>query len=393
LVPNTSRARLDSEAEAKFAHEKTNQSEREELMARILAAQAHDEEAIQSLLEQFRPLLRSRMHRLWPLVRMGLMSLEWADVEAQITMLFLLRLRAFRPADGVYFAHYIEQMLDYDGRTWIRTLQRGAAMPFSQLSPVEDDGEERDDPHEWLLEDFSPDHSPSRDLAMALRDALDALPDPQRKVVWGCCVLGRTEADVALEMGLSRSAVRNRLEVALKQMRAHFQSDDENMEGEAGSTQGKFTRTGRASHKTPIDGGVREEFWNLILMAKDEKRPDLVGVGAGRPVLLQGVFAFKGEGLSHPQLLSPKLRYTVPPNTALGVRYLRVGSVCDQMVVVSTVVNGLTHRLVPCAANGTINVPFAIVDPIVAGSEIEIHLACEGNGTAIIDVGCLQMPA
>jgi len=365
----------------------------EELVARVAAAQAHNEEAIQSMLEQFRPLLRSRMHRLWPLVRTGLMSLEWADVEAQITMLFLLRLQAFRPEDGVYFAHYIEQMLDYDGRTWVRALQRSAALPFSQLSPLDTDEEEMDDPQEWLSRGFSPDQSHQSDQAMALRDALDALPAPQQKVVWECCVLGRTEADVALELGLSRSTVRNRLEAAIGKMRTHFQSDDENTQGDEGRTQGKFTRTGRASHKMPIDGDVREEFWNLILMAKDEKRPDLVGVGAGRPVLLQGVFAFKGEGLQSPQLLSPKLRYTVPPNTALGVRYLRVGSVCDQMVVVSTVVNGLTHRLVPCAANGTINVPFAIVDPIVAGSEIEIHLACDGDGTAIIDVGCLQMPA
>lgn len=128
-------------------------------------------------------------------------------------------------------------------------------------------------------------------------------------------------------------------------------------------------------------------------MAKDEKRPDLVGVGAGRPVLLQGTFDFPATGLKEPQLLAKKLIYTVPIGHVLGVRYLRVGSVSEGMVAVSTVVNGLPHRIVPCAANDTMHVSFAIVDPIPAGSQIEIHIASQSPGTAILDVGCLQMPA
>jgi hypothetical protein len=76
-----------------------------------------------------------------------------------------------------------------------------------------------------------------------------------------------------------------------------------------------------------------------------------------------------------------------------GVRFLRAGVVCDSMVCVSTVVNGMPHRLVPVAANSASHVSFAIVEPLPAGSQVEIHIASDSPGTAIIDAGCLQMPA
>jgi hypothetical protein len=108
---------------------------------------------------------------------------------------------------------------------------------------------------------------------------------------------------------------------------------------------------------------------------------------------LQGTFDFEATGIKTPQLLSKKLTYTVPIGHVLGIRYLRVGAVSGGMVAVSTVVNGMPHRIVPCAANSAMHVAFAIVDPIPAGSQIEIHIASEQPGTAIIDAGCLQMPA
>lgn len=351
-----------------------------DLDTHIVAAQAGDELATEALLEQFRPLLRSRMHYLWGAARENFSTLEFADVEAQITFLFLSRLHTFRAEMGVYFPHYIERMLDLDGRAWLRQQRRGAAVPFSQLSSI-NSNDDNEDSSEWLLDGAGVEETPDIERNMALRAAMDSLPLPQREVVWRCCVLGRTEAAVAEELGLSRSAVRNRLEAAIAKMRAFF--------GEAEGT----TRTGRSSGKSrSLD--PREEFWEfLIYMAKDEKRPDLVGVGAGRPILLQGTYDFPATGLKEPQLLSKKLTYTVPIGNVLGIRYLRVGSVSGGMVAVSTVVNGMPHRIVPCAANAAMHVSFAIVDPIPAGSQIEIHIASEAAGTAIIDVGCLQMPA
>jgi hypothetical protein len=109
--------------------------------------------------------------------------------------------------------------------------------------------------------------------------------------------------------------------------------------------------------------------------------------------LLRGIYEFAGNGLKNLELLSPKLRYVVPPGRVLGIRYVRAGVSCDKMVCLATVVNGDTHRLVPVAANSAMHVPFAIVEPLVAGSEVEIHIGCDAPGTAIVDVGFLEMPA
>ena len=372
------------------------------LEARVLAAQNGDGAATEALLEQFAPLLRSRIHGLWIGVREELSTLEWADIESQMTLIFLQRLHAFDASKGVFFPHYIERMLEWDARTWLRAQRRGLATPFSQLNLGGEEGAELDD----LMPVAPTDEARDIESIVALRAALDDLPHPQRLVVWGCCVLGKTEVQMAQELGLSRSAVRNRLEAALIKMRAFF-----------GSTQ-EGTRTGRARPETLLrvaqgetQSGARNaatapatskkmanatpfhEFWNsLSLMAKDEKRPDLIGVGAGRPVLLQGTFDFPATGIKTPDLLSPKLTYTVPAGHVAGVRYVRVGVMCEKMAVISTVVNGMPHRLIPVAANGTAHAPFAIVEPIVAGSQIEIWVASDAPGVAVVDVGVLQMP-
>ncbi len=350
-----------------------------DLKATIFAAQNGEESCTEELLLQFRPLLRSRMHALYVATRATLSTLEWSDIEAQVTFLFLSRLHAFKPEMGVYFPHYIERMLDLDGRAWVRTLRRGEALPFSQMwAPTDDDDS---DPLDWIEDEFAPDEIENTERNLALRAALDALSPAHREVVWHCCVLGRTEEGIARELGLSRSAIRNRLNAALGKMRAFFGSEETG------------TRTGRA-RPDAYQATPYEEFWQFLTdMAKNEKRPDLVGVGSGRPVLLQGTFDFPATGIRNPQHLHSKLTYTVPIGNVAGIRYARIGVICDSMVVISTVVNGLPHRLIPVAANHHAHVSFAIVEPLVAGSQVEIHVASEKAGIAIIDVGVLQIPA
>ncbi|PQV63300.1 RNA polymerase sigma factor, sigma-70 family [Abditibacterium utsteinense] len=362
----------------------------------IRRAQNGDAAAVEFLLEQFRPLRRARTHALWTAACENLSSFEWADVEAEVVLLFLSRLQSFRFEEGVYFPHYIERMLYFDGLSWLRGQRRDAAVPFSQLAvsgSTRTGNESSEDIEEWL---FPGADNLARDVeqTLSLRDALDALPAAQKHLVWQCCVLSRTEADVARELGWSRSTVRNRLEVALSQLRDYF-----------GVETNTGTRTGRISsrdtsgrntfqHNTFQRNALQSEFWSFILiMAKDEKRPDLVGVGSGRPVLLQGTFDFPATGIKTPQLLSTKLRYVVPPGTIAGIRFVRAGIMCEKMVCVSTVVNGMPHRLICVAANTAVHVPLAIVEALPAGSEVEIHIASDAPGTAIIDVGCLQMPA
>ncbi|MDQ3813331.1 MAG: sigma-70 family RNA polymerase sigma factor [Armatimonadota bacterium] len=366
------------------------------LRGRIERAQNGESSAVEALLQQFRPLLRARMQQLWATLQEQMASVEWADVEAQVQFMFLTRLHSFRADEGVYFPHYIAQMLELDCRAWLRQQQRGAAVPFSQLGSEPLGNSELE---YWLealrlnTEEDSGSATADIERVMSLRDALHTLTEPQRQVIWECCVLGRTENEVAAQLGLSRSAVRNRLNGAVTRLRSFFKEEDEAAPcGGLGPELAQFaTRTGR---NTAPPLALQHDLWlRRMSMAKDEKRPDLVGIGAGRPVLLQGIYDFEATGLQSPKILSPKLTYTVPPGYVVGILYFRAGVLCDGMVCLSSVVNGLPHRLVPVAANSTIHIPLAIVAPIIAGSQIEIHVASSAPGIAIVDIGCLQMPA
>ncbi|HEX8834086.1 MAG TPA: sigma-70 family RNA polymerase sigma factor, partial [Abditibacteriaceae bacterium] len=353
----------------------------------VQRAQNGDTTATEELMAQFRPLMRSRMHGLWASLQENLSGAEWADVESQVQLLFLSRLQKFRTAEGVYFSHYIAKMLDFDCRAWMREQRRGQAMPFSQMVQSYD---EQGEAFDWLGDDNTQTVDTTADLEqlLSLREALGVLTSHQHQVIWSCCIEGKTELEVAQQLGLTRSAVRNRLAGALNRLRDFFAEREDSMYYGQSETP---TRTGRALPQSITD---KRQFWNRrINMSKDEKRPDLVGIGAGRPVLLQGVYDFEATGLKNPELLSPKLSYTVPPGRVLGIRFFRAGVSCDKMVCLSTVVNGDPHRLVPVAANSSLHVPFAIVEPIIAGSQIEIHIASDAPGTAIIDVGFLEMPA
>lgn len=347
----------------------------------VAGAQDGNDAATEELLARFQPLLRARMYSLWGALQADMAGVEWNDVENQLTLIFLTRMRAFRPDEGVYFAHYIARMLDLDTRAWRRELQRGAALPFSQMS-LDEDAE-----GEVIELDGEEDRTGDIEQLMVLREALETLTPSQREVVWQCCVRARTESEVAAELGLSRSTVRNRLDGALVKLRAHFANREDDPYFLHVPYAG--TRTGRAS------AAAAREVWSneRNLMARNEQRPDLVGIGAGRPVFLRGIYEFPATGLKNLGLLSPKLRYVVPPGRVLGIRYVRVGASCDKMVCLATVVNGDIHRLVPLAPNSAMHVPFAIVEPLVAGSEVEIHIASDAPGTVIVDVGFLEMPA
>ncbi|HEX8551513.1 MAG TPA: sigma-70 family RNA polymerase sigma factor [Abditibacteriaceae bacterium] len=351
----------------------------DELVARAQSEnQSEHETATEELLVRFRPLLRARMHALWPELQGRSASVEWSDVENQVTMFFLSRLRSFRSDAGVYFPHYIAKFLELDCRSWKRELGRGAALPFSQMHFDEDEDEEPEE-----AEASEDDRTGDIEQLMALKESLAALTPNQREAIWQCCVLGRTENEVADELELSRSAIRNRLESALTRLRRHFEEANESYFDLAPLA----TRTGRASQAAELRNEQRHD------MSRQEQRPDLVGIGAGKPVILRGIFEFEATGLKNLELLSPKLRYLVPAGRVLGIRYVRAGVSCDKLVCLATVVNGDIHRLFPLAANSSMHVPLAIVEPLSVGNEIEIHIASDAPGTAIIDVGFLEMPA
>jgi assimilatory nitrate reductase catalytic subunit len=118
----------------------------------------------------------------------------------------------------------------------------------------------------------------------------------------------------------------------------------------------------------------------------------LLAEGKARPVFLQGVFPFLGQGLTRPDTLSTELTYTVPEGCAAVLMYFRAGNASDQLIYLCVVGDGKPRRYFPIGPQHDSHVELAIREPIPAGIKLEIHLAAgEGvYGTAIVDVGFLE---
>ncbi len=112
-------------------------------------------------------------------------------------------------------------------------------------------------------------------------------------------------------------------------------------------------------------------------------------VGEGRPVLLQTITTFEGQGLATPLPLG--LSYTVPEGRTAGMFYFRAGSTVGNLVNVSVLRDGALMRYFPVAANGAMHVSLALVEELPAGTRIEIFAAGEGSGMLILDVGYLEI--
>jgi assimilatory nitrate reductase catalytic subunit len=112
-------------------------------------------------------------------------------------------------------------------------------------------------------------------------------------------------------------------------------------------------------------------------------------VREGRPVLLQTITPFEGQGLEAPMPLG--LAYTVPDRHTAAMLYFRAGSTVGGMVNVVVLRDGKPMRYFPVAANSTVHVSLAIVEELPAGSQIEVVAAGEGSGMLILDIGYLEI--
>lgn len=111
------------------------------------------------------------------------------------------------------------------------------------------------------------------------------------------------------------------------------------------------------------------------------------------PRFLQGVFAFEGRGLDKPASLAPSLVYTVPEGTTGQVLYLRGGNASDELITLVLVVDGAPSRWLPVGAKGDMHVSLRVVEDLLAGTTVEVHLAApEGTtGTAVVDCGLVEV--
>ncbi|MEJ7656308.1 MAG: hypothetical protein WKF33_04685 [Thermoleophilaceae bacterium] len=111
-----------------------------------------------------------------------------------------------------------------------------------------------------------------------------------------------------------------------------------------------------------------------------------------QPRFLQGAFPFSGAGLEHPSALDGGLSYKVPADRRAQLVYFRGGNSADELICVSLIRDGEPMRLFPLGARSDTHVPLRVVEDLLPGTEIEIHLAApEGtSGTAIVDVGLVE---
>ena len=110
-----------------------------------------------------------------------------------------------------------------------------------------------------------------------------------------------------------------------------------------------------------------------------------------RPQFLQGSFTFSGEGLDRPVLLDPALTYVVPRDHEAQMVYFRGGNASDGLVCAVIVKDGVPVRYFPIGARASTHVPLRVVEDLLAETTIEVHLAAEGTGQVIVDLGLVEI--
>ncbi|WP_068427381.1 molybdopterin oxidoreductase [Piscicoccus intestinalis] len=110
-------------------------------------------------------------------------------------------------------------------------------------------------------------------------------------------------------------------------------------------------------------------------------------------VFLQGIFSFSGQGLSTPELIDESLTHRVPDGVVNQALYFRGGNTSDDVIVVSLVRDGAVMRLFPIGARADTHVPLRVVEDIIGGSEIALHVAAPAgvDGQVVVDLGMVEV--
>jgi assimilatory nitrate reductase catalytic subunit len=108
---------------------------------------------------------------------------------------------------------------------------------------------------------------------------------------------------------------------------------------------------------------------------------------------IQGVFTFQGSGLTQPVALEPRADYIVPAGKRAHLVYCRVGNPTSELICLILKRDGKLTRYFPVGAKGGAQMPHALVDDLLANSEIEVVIAApEGlAGAVIIDMGFVEI--
>ena len=108
---------------------------------------------------------------------------------------------------------------------------------------------------------------------------------------------------------------------------------------------------------------------------------------------IQGVFNYQGAGFTQPVALEPKADYVVPAGKRAHLVYCRVGNPSPELICLILKRDGKLTRYFPVGAKAGAQMPHALVDDLLARSEIEVVIAAPAGlaGSVIIDMGFVEI--
>jgi len=111
-----------------------------------------------------------------------------------------------------------------------------------------------------------------------------------------------------------------------------------------------------------------------------------------QPRFLQGVYEFEGNGLEKPFLLADELVYEVPAGLQSQLVYFRGGNATDELVCAVLTRDGMPMRYFPIGARNATHVPLRVVEDLLSGTRLEVHLGAPvgSSGAVVIDVGMME---
>ncbi|MGH3916976.1 MAG: molybdopterin oxidoreductase [Pseudonocardiaceae bacterium] len=111
------------------------------------------------------------------------------------------------------------------------------------------------------------------------------------------------------------------------------------------------------------------------------------------PRFLQGSYPFEGRGLCKPVPIDPALAYTVAPGVTGQALYFRGGNSTDEMITVLLMRDGRPMRYFPIGARDGTHVSLRVVEDLISGTQVELHVAApEGcAGIVFVDLGLLEV--
>ncbi|HWD72523.1 MAG TPA: molybdopterin oxidoreductase [Actinomycetota bacterium] len=111
------------------------------------------------------------------------------------------------------------------------------------------------------------------------------------------------------------------------------------------------------------------------------------------PQFLQGVYRYEGNGLEKPFLLDEDLIYEVPSGLETQLVYFRAGNSSDELVYAVLLRDGEPMRYFPIGARASTHVPLRVVEDLLSGTRLEVHVAAPAgsSGFLVVDIGMVEI--